>query len=67
MKYSNNKTIHQIVKKLLKMGWVVKAKNAHVKLFHPERKVTLMVPGSPSDGRAVLNFIADVKRAGFAV
>lgn len=67
MRYSKNRVIHDLVKKMLKAGWVVKARNVHVKLFHPERNVTLIVPGSPSDGRAVLNFIADVKRAGFAV
>lgn len=67
MKYSKNKTIDAIVRKLLKLGWIVKSRNVHVKLFHQEKGVTLMVPGSPSDGRAVLNFMADVKRAGFAV
>lgn len=65
MRYSRNKEIHNLVRALLKFGWVVKSKNAHVKLWHEEGKKTLIVPQTPSDGRAVLNFFADVKRAGF--
>lgn len=66
MRYSKDKKIHELVKALIaKFGWAVKSKNAHLKIYHEERKLTLMVPQTPSDGRAVLNFFADVKRAGF--
>lgn len=65
MKYSKNKEIHKLVRALLNFGWTIKSKNSHLKLWHEDQKKMLMVPQTPSDGRAVLNFFADVKRAGF--
>lgn len=68
MKYSRSKEIHELVKRLLKeFGFIIKSKNNHLKIYNEEKKVTLTVPQSPSDGRAVLNFTADVRRAGFAI
>lgn len=65
MRYSKNKEIHKLVAALLKTGWRVKSRNSHLKLWHEELKKMLMVPQTPSDSRAVMNFFADVKRAGF--
>lgn len=63
-----NREIHDIVKSLIKeFGWTFKAKNTHVKIWHAESNITLVVPHSPSDGRAVKNFLSDVRRAGFAL
>ena len=68
MKYSKNKEIHELVKRLLKeFGFIVKSKNNHLKIWNEEKRTTLMVPQTPSDGRAVLNFFADVRRAGFSI
>lgn len=67
MKYSKNKEIHNLVRRLLKeFDFEVKSKNNHLKLWNDEKKVTIIVPQTPSDGRAVLNFFADVRRLGFA-
>ena len=68
MKYSKNKEINNLVRRLLKkFGFEVKSKNNHLKLWNDAKKVTIIVPQTPSDGRAVLNFFADVRRLGFDV
>jgi hypothetical protein len=61
-KYSQNKDINCMVKQLIKEGWEPLRKNRHLMIKSP-KGVTLTVPISPSDGRAVLNFKADIRRA----
>lgn len=66
MKYSRCKEIHVLVKEMIRTGqWVVKSKSSHLKLVNETANKMLTVPQTPSDHRAVLNFYADVKRAGF--
>lgn len=65
MRYSSCREIDRIVRSLLRQGWIVKSRKAHTKLYHDGERKTLIVPYSPSDGRAVRNFEADVRRAGF--
>ncbi len=62
MRYSRNKTINGKVRELLREGWTAEAGGKHVKIRHPSGWM-LTVPGSPSDPRAELNFLADLRRA----
>jgi len=62
MKYSNNKEINKQVHMLVKMGWMPVKKSRHWQVKSPSGK-TLTVPNTPSDGRAVLNFMGDLKRS----
>lgn len=61
-KYSNNKDINCMVKQLVKEGWIPLRKNRHTMIKSP-KGITLTVPSSPSDVRAVLNFKSDIRRA----
>lgn len=65
MKCSTNKDINNLIRAMLKVGWIVKSVNRHIKLWHEERRLTLFAPVSPSDNRAKQNFYADVRRTGF--
>lgn len=59
-KYTQNKDVNQIVKQLVKDGWVFSI-NGHCRVTHPSGKyVTFSF--TPSDGRAVLNFKSDIKK-----
>lgn len=65
MRYSTNKDINDLIRAMLKEGWIVKSINRHIKLWHDQSKQTLFAPVSPSDNRAKQNFYADVRRTGF--
>jgi predicted RNA binding protein YcfA (HicA-like mRNA interferase family) len=62
MRYSRDKTINETVKRLLKDGWFVRSQNKHVTLKHESGKGTIVVPGSPSDGRSMQNWLHQVRR-----
>ena len=51
-----------MVKQLIKEGWIPLRKNRHMMIKSPNG-ITLTVPSSPSDVRAVLNFKSDIRRA----
>jgi len=61
MKYSRDRRIDDKVKLLVKDGWEVINTGKHPKLVAPNGR-RLTVPATPSDHRAALNFLADVKR-----
>ena len=65
--YSKCKIIDKIAKGLVKMGWIVKSKNRHLRLENPETKQCITVPGSPSDHRVTQNWIHQVRRSGVAI
>ena len=59
-KYSNDKDINKLVRKLCKLGWQFINKKKHGALVTPHGK-KLTVPCSPSDRRAFKNFSNDVQ------
>lgn len=61
MKFSHNKDVNSVVRKLIKSGWEPIKKARHWQVKSPQGDV-LTVPNTPSDGRAVLNFKCDVRR-----
>lgn len=63
MKYSTRKDLNTVVQALVRDGWIYFRGGKHGRLRHPSGKPTLTVAGSPSDRRAVDNFLHDVKRA----
>ena len=66
-KYSQCERTEQIARGLVKLGWVEIARNKHVRLADPERRRTVTVARTPSDGRAVLNWISQLRREGIDV
>lgn len=62
-KYSNCKEINRYVKRQVQKGWFFTHGKKHGKLSHPSGKVVLIVPKTPSDWRAPLNFHRDLDRA----
>jgi hypothetical protein len=63
MKYCTNKEINNIVRDLVRHGWLFQWGGKHGRLQHPQGHPVITVPKSPSDRRASLNFSCDIKRA----
>lgn len=69
MTYSKDREIDAKVRALVHEGWTADRGRKHWKVRHPVTGYTLIVPGTPSDPRAVLNWFAQFHRAertGFA-
>lgn len=62
MRISKSREIEDKVRELLRQGWVMWRGSKHLRIQHPNGFQTI-VPGSPSDHRAVQNFYAEIKRA----
>lgn len=63
MKYSTRKDVNVAVNGLVREGWIYFRGGKHGRLRHPSGQPTLTVSRSPSDRRALDNFLHDVKRA----
>jgi len=61
LSYSKNKEIAKIVRMYVRDGWQYHKGRKHGKLKAPSGKV-IVVPCTPSDRRAALNFVADLRR-----
>ena len=61
MRYSNDKTVSALVRTLVRSGWQYVNGKTHGKLVAPNGR-RLAVPGTPSDWRASLNFLRDIRR-----
>ncbi|MDB2386491.1 hypothetical protein N9W21_04020 [Shewanella sp.] len=59
-KYSNNKEINSLVKRLIKNGWQILNRKKHALLIAPSGK-RMPIPSTPSDYRAWYNFSHDIK------
>ena len=62
MYISKDKVINEVVNTLLKQGWVLKTKPPHARLCNPATNTTVTIPFTPSDHRARLNFLKDLRR-----
>ncbi len=61
-KYSSDKELNKLIRKLVASGWVYVRRRKHGLLRSPDRCFQTTVPGSPSDYRAYLNFKQDILR-----
>ena len=61
MKFSNDKRINALVKKLKRFGWNVQKGKKHYVIVSPHGKKHT-IPSTPSDWRASRNFQADINR-----
>lgn len=62
MRLSNNRTIDNIARDLVKSGWTVRSKGGHRVITDPATGYSYPVPSSPSCGRAEKNWIAGVRK-----
>lgn len=61
-KYSKDTDINNLVKRLLKQGWKIRAKSRkHTVLIAPNSR-RIAVPSTPSDYRAFYNFEASINK-----
>ncbi len=61
MKYSADKEIEVLVRRLVREGWLYERRRKHGCLMPPTGRVALTVPCTPGDRRAFLNFRRDVR------
>lgn len=61
MRYSKCKEIDSVVKNLIRQGWSFSRGRKHGRLKHPAGGTRLIVPSTPSDWRANLNFQRDLR------
>ena len=59
-KFSNNKDINNLVKCLIKNGWLVLNRKKHAILVAPSGR-KMPIPSTPSDYRSWYNFSRDIK------
>lgn len=60
MRYSSNKDLNQHLKRLVKQGWIFRRKRKHGQIIAPNGE-RVVFSNSPSDHRALKNFLNDVK------
>lgn len=61
-RYSSCKDIQKLVRRLLSEGWVFEPGRRHDRIRPQHGCGFLLVPGTPSDHRAFLNFSSSVQR-----
>lgn len=59
-KFSNDKNINIYVKQLVKQGWQIRKGKKHDVLIAPNNR-RHAIPSTPSDYRAFLNFMRDIR------
>lgn len=62
MKYSRSKEIDQIVRNCIQHDWTYRRGKKHGLLSPPRCGLFVVVPGTPSDFRALQNFERDLRR-----
>lgn len=67
MRYSSGKEIDDLVRRLVRDGWRFRRGGRHGRLLHPYNQRAVIVPCTPGDRRAWLNFRQDVKKANRAI
>lgn len=65
MKYSSNKDINQVVRKLIRVGWHFQHRGKHNEICSPDGEQRIIFSVSPSDRRSYFKFKRDLKKYGF--
>ncbi len=61
-----NKEVKAIIREAERQGWRSRLmSNGHTRLYAPDGKTQITLPGTPSDHRALKNAISDMRRVGF--
>ena len=61
-----NKEIRAIIEEAERQGWRSRPMaNGHTRLYGPDGRTQITLPGTPSDYRSLKNAIADMRRVGF--
>lgn len=55
-RYSSNKDIQKLVQRLIQEGWSFEYRRHHNRLYSSDGDSFLVIPGTPSDRRAFINF-----------
>lgn len=61
-KYSKDRDINKLANQLVDEGWTPIRRTSHWQLIPPWGGRPLTITNTPSDGRAFLNFKADIRR-----
>jgi predicted RNA binding protein YcfA (HicA-like mRNA interferase family) len=61
---STSEVVTKIVRRLVDVGWSLDRGTRHHRMRSPDGKINLTVAGSPSDHRAALNWISQIRRQG---
>jgi len=62
-RYSKSDRIDAHVRHLVDLGWKYWRGGKHGRAVSPDGKVTVTIPGTPSDRRAAQNFERDLRKA----
>lgn len=63
-RYSSSKDIQKLVQRLIQEGWSFEPGRRHHRIYPSHGRSFLVIPGTPSDCRAFINFSADARRLG---
>lgn len=67
MRYSGCKEIDDLVRSLVRVGWIFRRGRKHGQIKSPDGKAIVTVPSTPSDWRSSMNFKGDLRRSGAQV
>jgi len=65
--YSTDERVNAIARRMVASGWERLRNNGHWRIRSPDGRVTVTVPRTPSDHRAGLNWISNLRRTGIDV
>jgi len=57
----------KVVQRLIELGWRLYRGARHQRVESPDGRMTITVPGTPSDHRATRNWISQIRRQGVPV
>jgi hypothetical protein len=60
--FSRNADIRDLCQALIAEGWRFERGAKHSKLYTPDGREMITVPGTPGDRRSVINFMLQIKR-----
>lgn len=63
MRYSKNKDINRLVRRLIIEGWFYERRKKHGVVLTPCKSKSVLVNGSPSCCRAFVKFKQDIKKS----
>ena len=62
MRYTSNKDINKLIKRLIRNNWEFKHRSKHGRIISPDGALRITVSKSPSDHRSLQNFQREVRK-----